>query len=1385
MVAAMSARCVVIAVCALIGCASPRLTKCPDVDCPKDEVCDGQGGCALPSQLSACDGVAACGPCMYQDRTGNEITGACDNGVCRPVLCGDGIVGCGEVCDVGPDNNLCTTCSADCKSNLTCGNNVVDLCKGEECDAGSANSDAPNSTCRASCKLPRCGDGIVDDTLLHEQCDAGSANADTPGAPCRTNCTLPRCGDGIVDTALGEVCDGGASNTQCTTCSADCHSDLTCGNGIVDSCKGEQCDAGAQNSDNPNAPCRANCTLPKCGDGVVDPNLGEECDAGAANANTPDAPCRTDCQLPRCGDAIVDPAHGEVCDTGSSNDLCLSCAADCRSNLTCGNGIVDSCKGEQCDAGALNSNNPNAPCRANCTLPRCGDGVVDPNLGEACDAGAMNSNAPNAPCRTNCQLPRCGDTIVDNTLLGEVCDLGATGNAACTSCSVDCKSNLTCGNGIVDLCKGEQCDAGGMNANTPNAPCRTNCKLPKCGDGIVDTAFGEQCDAGAANSNAPNAPCRPNCQLPRCGDGIVDTAAGEVCDAGALNTACTVCAADCKSDLSCGNGIVDACKGEQCDAGAANSNTPNAPCRTTCKLPKCGDGIVDNTTLGEQCDEGVNNANTPDHCRTNCQAPRCGDSIVDTGYGEVCDAGDANNLCTVCAADCKSDLTCGNGIVDLCKSEECDDGNGRAFDGCSACKSESAVVFSPGKTPHKRDSHAIAYDGARQRVVMYGGWTTGGNLNDTWEWDGTSWTQITTAHSPGTRLDASMAYDPVRHRIVLFGGYGANYTGVKADTWEYDGVDWTLKAPTASPPACAAAAFSFDANRGHMLLYGGKLGDGTVQTTTWDYNGTTWTSLMPAANPGPRAGARMAYDSLHNYVVLLGGGDNHLWTWNGSAWTDRGARTSLTNTGYDQLAMTFDANRQALVIWDGNQTNTFEWNGTSLVSIAGTPVAPAGSSYSYVEFAYDAIREQVIMFGGYGLVNGSVTDDYNVTWARSGTSWAKPPAFAEPPARQRSEAAYDPMRRRVVLFGGQTDSLGTSVNDTWEWDGTQWSSAAPTAKPPVRGGAMMSYDTGTRSVMLFGGDSNNSSYLTYADLWSYNGSTWSQPALSTGRSGVFNSGMVYDIAANRAVTFGGRDDGSTGGGTFQVLNTTWYWDATGWHQLSPVTVPTVREDFGIAYDTVRNRTVMYGGQDSSGNVTSEVSEWNGTTWANLSPPVAGPDPRVGLELVYNPDAARVLVFGNSDNLNGEDLWEWNGTAWTQRTVVGKITPRYREAVAYDNGHHCLLVFSGADSAGNSTTSTQRLGYIPNTSVEACTSAQIDYDNDGFAGCFDPDCWAVCTPLCPPGTACPSTSPRCGDGTCSGFEDCKLCPQDCGACTGKCGDFHCDSGETHAACPNDC
>jgi hypothetical protein len=82
----------------------------------------------------------------------------------------------------------------------------------------------------------------------------------------------------------------------------------------------------------------------------------------------------------------------------------------------------------------------------------------------------------------------------------------------------------------------------------------------------------------------------------------------------------------------------------------------------------------------------------------------------------------------------------------------------------------------------------MAYDSYRARTVLSCGQTANFiRVDDTWEFDGTRWTQVTTLGSPAPARDQhTMAYFPSASlgggEILLHGGYagGAN---VLSDTW--------------------------------------------------------------------------------------------------------------------------------------------------------------------------------------------------------------------------------------------------------------------------------------------------------------------------------------------------------------------------------------------------------------------------------------------------------------------------------------------------------------------------------------------------------------------------------------------------------------------------
>lgn len=174
-------------------------------------------------------------------------------------MCGDGKTEVGEVCDDG--NRVSGDgCSADCKSNETCGNGILDSAAGEVCDDGNVHS---GDGCAANCKsLEVCGDGIVDSSQ-GEVCDDGNTRA---GDGCSANCkSNETCGNGVLD--VGEVCDDGNHNAG-DGCSIDCQSKETCGNGILDKVTGEVCDDGAKNG-TASSTCAKTCLLQSAVNGTL------------------------------------------------------------------------------------------------------------------------------------------------------------------------------------------------------------------------------------------------------------------------------------------------------------------------------------------------------------------------------------------------------------------------------------------------------------------------------------------------------------------------------------------------------------------------------------------------------------------------------------------------------------------------------------------------------------------------------------------------------------------------------------------------------------------------------------------------------------------------------------------------------------------------------------------------------------------------------------------------------------------------------------------------------------------------------------------------------------------------------------------------------------
>ena len=231
----------------------------------------------------------------------------------------------------------------------------------------------------------------------------------------------------------------------------------------------------------------------------------------------------------------------------------------------------------------------------------------------------------------------------------------------------------------------------------------------------------------------------------------------------------------------------------------------------------------------------------------------------------------------------------------------------------------------PAIIPPARRGGSMVYDAARKRVVLFGGIDNSGvPLNDTWTWDGSDWQQHITAVSPSPRGEASMVYDSARECVVLFAGAGAgrHHTDVLLnDTWTWNGSTWTLYATSISPSIRSGASMAYDSARQATVLFGGSNGVEAFNDT-WLWDGIQWISVHTPVSPPERSWANMAYVEASQQVILQGGDgfDKNLhplalsdtWAWDGSTWTQQTTTTSPSGAFF---CYTYNALQQNMVVY--------------------------------------------------------------------------------------------------------------------------------------------------------------------------------------------------------------------------------------------------------------------------------------------------------------------------------------------------------------------------------------------------------------------------------------------------------------------------------------
>ena len=282
-------------------------------------------------------------------------------------------------------------------------------------------------------------------------------------------------------------------------------------------------------------------------------------------------------------------------------------------------------------------------------------------------------------------------------------------------------------------------------------------------------------------------------------------------------------------------------------------------------------------------------------------------------------------------------------------------------------------------------------------------------------------------------------------------------------------------------------------------------------------------------------------------------------------------------------------------------------------------------------------------------------------------------AFRLPSTRSRHGLAYDSARRQTVLFGGY---LGNTLvyDDTWVWDAAtlKWTPAAG-AGPSARYGHAMVYDVARNQIVLFGGATAAAAELDETWIWTGGSASWAKATPATSPPARYGHTLVYDGARSEVVLFGGALGGTT-------RNDTWVWNGSTWAQRTPATSPSARFSHAMSFDSTRGEVVVFGGAAGvAGGLgdqpTDDTWVWNGTAWTQRMV-ATRPSPRSGTGMVFDSDRAETVLFGGGPTTVVNDTWVWNGTAWTQRAPTLKPAARSDHAMVYDTTRHEALVFGG-------------------------------------------------------------------------------------------------------------
>ena len=312
---------------------------------------------------------------------------------------------------------------------------------------------------------------------------------------------------------------------------------------------------------------------------------------------------------------------------------------------------------------------------------------------------------------------------------------------------------------------------------------------------------------------------------------------------------------------------------------------------------------------------------------------------------------------------------------------------------------------------------------------------------------------------------------------------------------------------------------------------------------------------------------------------------------------------------------------------------------TPVEALQDAVTPPIRGSHS---MAYDPHNEVTVLFGGVSSEGGLHALGDTWLYSYSTNTWTELTLAPSPPSRDAHRLVYSNVTNEIIMYGGG------SATDTWSFDcATQtWSQVVTTINPGAHWSHAMAYDPQENVVILFGGFTGEG--MEGDNTWKFDCSTrqWTELNPSTTPLARYGHVMVYDESIGRIVL-------SNGNTAYQGhQDDTWLFDAATntWTEVSTTGDPGALKWPGMAYDSINQRCILFGGQVGDDPVDETmVYDAQSETWTNAHP-ASSPSGRITSAMSFDSANEVVILFGGMGPDYGQlgDTWAYSYTTnvWT-------------------------------------------------------------------------------------------------------------------------------------------